>query len=177
MSQSRAAAWDTDSPSPAQLKEFFAQIERGRITHSRLQGFLRGFASTSIHLNVLAGQTVPEPHYYNMTGYTIKIVDHAGELKVAMPPWFTTASHGVYEDHHWTAFFPGNSQRVPVVVKRYDAPQNLPEPKTGVFHIVWPAVVVCARETGREVYDLLVPYDPEVDEDEQTITFTRFVAA
>jgi hypothetical protein len=177
MSQSRAVAWDADSPTPAQIKEFFAQIEKGRITHSRLQGFLRGFARTSIHLNVLAGETVPEPHYYNLTGYAVKIVDQAGELKVAMAPWFTTASHGVFEDHSRTAFFPGNGQHVPVVVKRYETPQNLPPPKTGVFNIVWPAVVDCARSMGREVYDLIVPYDPEIDEDEQTITFTRFLAA
>lgn len=33
--------WAPESPTPAQLKEFFTQIECKRITKSRLQGFLR----------------------------------------------------------------------------------------------------------------------------------------
>lgn len=41
MSQSRAAGWPSDGPTAAQLKEFFAQIESGRITKERLQSFLR----------------------------------------------------------------------------------------------------------------------------------------
>ena len=36
------AGWTSGSPTPAQLKEFFAQIESGRITKERLQAFLRG---------------------------------------------------------------------------------------------------------------------------------------
>lgn len=35
-----AAGWATDAPSPAQLKELFAQIESGRINGTRLQSFL-----------------------------------------------------------------------------------------------------------------------------------------
>jgi DNA-directed RNA polymerase alpha subunit len=42
MSQLRTAGWASDSPTPAQLKEFFSQIESGRITKARLQSFLRG---------------------------------------------------------------------------------------------------------------------------------------
>lgn len=38
---SRAAGWPLDAPTAAQLKEFFAQIESGRITKERLQSFLR----------------------------------------------------------------------------------------------------------------------------------------
>jgi len=34
--------WVSDAPTPAQLKEFFAQMERGKITKERLQAFLRG---------------------------------------------------------------------------------------------------------------------------------------
>ncbi|MFH0814610.1 MAG: hypothetical protein V1902_00745 [Candidatus Falkowbacteria bacterium] len=41
MKKSHAAGWASDSPTPAQLKEFFAQIEAGRITRGRLQKFLR----------------------------------------------------------------------------------------------------------------------------------------
>ena len=39
---SQTAGWASDSPTPAQLKELFAQIGSGRITRDRLQGFLRG---------------------------------------------------------------------------------------------------------------------------------------
>ncbi len=39
---SQTAGWASDSPTPAQLKEFFAQVSSGRITKDRLQGFLRG---------------------------------------------------------------------------------------------------------------------------------------
>lgn len=41
MSESRAAGWPSDAPTAAQLKEFFTQIETGRITKERLQTFLR----------------------------------------------------------------------------------------------------------------------------------------
>jgi len=42
MEKSYVAGWTSESPTPAQLKEFFAQIESGRITKERLQAFLRG---------------------------------------------------------------------------------------------------------------------------------------
>ncbi len=42
MNKSHAAGWASDTPTPAQLKEFFAQMESGRITKDRLQEFLRG---------------------------------------------------------------------------------------------------------------------------------------
>ena len=41
--------WASDAPTPAQLKEFFAQIEKGRITKGKLQGFLRGGARGTAH--------------------------------------------------------------------------------------------------------------------------------
>ena len=47
MSISRAAGWPSDAPTAAQLKEFFAQIESGRITKERLQSFLRPSAAES----------------------------------------------------------------------------------------------------------------------------------
>jgi len=40
MDKSHAAGWGTDAPSPAQLKEFFDQIQTGRITGPRLQKVL-----------------------------------------------------------------------------------------------------------------------------------------
>lgn len=39
---SHATAWASDAPTPAQMKELFAQIESGRVTKNRLQEFLRG---------------------------------------------------------------------------------------------------------------------------------------
>lgn len=42
MSKSHAARWASDFPTPSQLKEFFAQIECGRINKARLKSFLRG---------------------------------------------------------------------------------------------------------------------------------------
>ena len=42
MSKSHATGWTSESPTPAQLKEFFAQIEKGKITKQRLQLLLRG---------------------------------------------------------------------------------------------------------------------------------------
>ena len=42
MEKSYVAGWTSESPTPAQLKEFFAQIESRRITKKRLQSFLRG---------------------------------------------------------------------------------------------------------------------------------------
>lgn len=42
MPKSHVAVWGPDAPSPAQLKEFFAQIQSERMTGSRLQAALRG---------------------------------------------------------------------------------------------------------------------------------------
>jgi hypothetical protein len=42
MKKSHGTGWVSDSPTPAQLKELFAQIERGRVTKERFQAFLRG---------------------------------------------------------------------------------------------------------------------------------------
>lgn len=41
MTKSHTAGWASDAPTPAQIKEFFAQIASGRITKARLQSFLR----------------------------------------------------------------------------------------------------------------------------------------
>lgn len=42
MSKSHVAGWTPEAPSPAQIKEFFSQIETGRVTKTRLQAFLSG---------------------------------------------------------------------------------------------------------------------------------------
>jgi len=42
MGKSHAAGWASDSPTPDQLKEFFAQIGDHRVTRDSLQAFLRG---------------------------------------------------------------------------------------------------------------------------------------
>lgn len=47
MGKSHASAWASDAPTPAQLKEFFAQIEAEKITRDRLQRFLRGDGSAA----------------------------------------------------------------------------------------------------------------------------------
>ena len=47
MSESRAAGWPSGSPTAAQLKEFFAQIESRKISKERLQSFLRPPANNS----------------------------------------------------------------------------------------------------------------------------------
>ena len=53
MPKSPTADWTPDSPSPAQLKEFFAQIASGRITGVNLQKFLSGqFELTPIARNM-----------------------------------------------------------------------------------------------------------------------------
>lgn len=47
MSKSRAAGWPSDAPTAAQLKEFFAQVESGKVTKEGLQDFLRSSSSFS----------------------------------------------------------------------------------------------------------------------------------
>lgn len=42
MKKTHAASWGPNAPSPAQLKELFAQCESGRVTGDRLQRFLKG---------------------------------------------------------------------------------------------------------------------------------------
>lgn len=42
MPKSHASAWASDAPTPAQIKEFFAQIESGKITKEKMQSILRG---------------------------------------------------------------------------------------------------------------------------------------
>ena len=48
MSNSHVTGWALDAPTPAQLKELFAQIESGRVTRQSIQAFLRGEISSNI---------------------------------------------------------------------------------------------------------------------------------
>lgn len=45
MAKSHASAWASDAPTPAQFKEFFSQVDSGKVTKDRLQAFLRGEVS------------------------------------------------------------------------------------------------------------------------------------
>lgn len=65
MSKSRAAGWASDSPTPAQLKELFAQIDSGKVTRDRLQDFLRGTPS----------KAPDEPIYPLTIDYNLSIED------------------------------------------------------------------------------------------------------
>lgn len=55
MSQSDAAAWASDAPTPGQLSEFFQQIKSGRIAQDNFQEFLRtGGAPPSVSVMDIA---------------------------------------------------------------------------------------------------------------------------
>ncbi|MBI2033904.1 MAG: hypothetical protein HYT13_02285 [Candidatus Liptonbacteria bacterium] len=73
-----ATAWASDSPTPAQIKEFFAQIESRKITKNRLQGFLRGGISGSECEKLLAGwQFFYEKHFNLDRDFsTLRIPEH-----------------------------------------------------------------------------------------------------
>lgn len=49
MSTSHVAGWTSESPTPAQLKEFFAQVASGRMTGTRLQTALRGSLTAPVN--------------------------------------------------------------------------------------------------------------------------------
>lgn len=56
--------WASEAPSPAQLKEFFAQIECGRITKSGLQTFLREKSGKLVvNYDVSIKELVERGHY------------------------------------------------------------------------------------------------------------------
>ncbi len=61
MKKSHTTGWASDSPTPAQLKEFFSQLESGRITKRKLQGFLRSgqaFASEDLARKILGDDII-----------------------------------------------------------------------------------------------------------------------
>ncbi len=61
MKKSHTTGWASDSPTPAQLKEFFSQLESGRITKRKLQGFLRSgqaFASEDLARKILGDDVI-----------------------------------------------------------------------------------------------------------------------
>jgi len=57
MKKSHAVGWALDAPTPAQLKEFFAQVESGRINKDRLQEFLRGKGVVDVSTMIADWQT------------------------------------------------------------------------------------------------------------------------
>ena len=68
---SHVAGWASDAPSPAQLKEFFAQIESERITKNRLQQFLRGDEKKKIYSVIID---------YNLTTEQMVAAGKYGEI-------------------------------------------------------------------------------------------------
>lgn len=60
MSKSHTAVWASDAPTPAQLSEFFRQIQFGRVTKSRLQSFLRGEVQSTFSVTVDYTLALPE---------------------------------------------------------------------------------------------------------------------
>ena len=66
MGKSHAVGWASDAPTPAQLKEFFAQIERGRVTSSRLQDFLRGERTVSMMLTPMRAREIMGRNFFGI---------------------------------------------------------------------------------------------------------------
>lgn len=66
MSMSHVAGWTSESPTPAQLKEFFAQIASGRITGSRLQGWLRGALTAPVNYDDPEHHRIERAQYVNV---------------------------------------------------------------------------------------------------------------
>lgn len=58
MEKSHVAGWASDAPTPAQLKEFFAQIESGRITQDGLQSFLQKSSKKKMGPNFPVWKTI-----------------------------------------------------------------------------------------------------------------------
>ena len=61
------------------------------------------------------------------------------------------------------------------VVKRvYGGPQNLPEPKDGVYYIVTALVANAARQAGRSVHDLLLTARQVKDMQNNVVGYAAF---
>jgi hypothetical protein len=58
MKNSHATGWAPDSPTPAQLKELFAQIASGRITKGSLQDFLSGIFDATYPVTIDYSQSI-----------------------------------------------------------------------------------------------------------------------
>lgn len=69
MRKSHATGWASDAPTPAQIKEFFAQVEAGRITKNRLQSFLRDSGATTSILTDAETMAMSILGHRKMLGY------------------------------------------------------------------------------------------------------------
>ncbi len=65
--KSHVAGWTSESPTPAQLKEFFAQIESGKITRKDLQVFLRGKKQNP--QNHIVGSAIIIPQLFDLASF------------------------------------------------------------------------------------------------------------
>jgi len=80
MLTSHVAAWRSSAPTPAQLKELFAQIESGRITSAVVQSLLRGetgFKHEALCRNVLVGDIIFPEDIEGVTNLRYPHEDHA----------------------------------------------------------------------------------------------------
>lgn len=126
MVASRAAGWASDSPTPAQLKELFAQIESGRITKTSLQQFLRGesdpepgewftFDATDLTLNELFRQNPdvfePEGDYF---WKSMSFANQRGEAR-RMSIWTSVAPHSLSKTLYEQTKLVGRGEFVPSV--------------------------------------------------------------
>ena len=65
MLKSHASAWASDAPTPAQIKEFFAQVESGKVTKARFQKFLRGVSEKDYGETLLDWQRFYNKYFFN----------------------------------------------------------------------------------------------------------------
>jgi hypothetical protein len=80
MTQLHAAGWTSESPTPAQLKEFFSQVESGKVTKDRLQAFLRG-ETPMLSSQLPSILTQPEQAVASILG-TNKIIGYRDAMRV-----------------------------------------------------------------------------------------------
>lgn len=85
MVRSHAADWDSELPTPAQLKELFAQIESGRITKDRLQKFLRGSVQ-SVAVEV-ALRTMGRNNFFGPEQWRLVFGEKFQLLSIPKIPW------------------------------------------------------------------------------------------
>ena len=94
---SHVAGWPSEGPTAAQLKEFFAQIQAGRVTGTSLQGFLRGPKQEQRIVSSFDSETSP---------FLLK-----GPYRVVTPHGRKAVSKLLKLGGYWqeTPFFPANA--------------------------------------------------------------------
>ena len=104
MSNSHVTGWASDAPTPAQIKELFAQIESGRVTKESLQAFLRGETIESFPISVDYGQTLASMiascklDWVN-SGITQKNFPFTGNGKIELLPELVHFGKGISSDN------------------------------------------------------------------------------